>query len=53
MKVHMLSLGPLGANCYILETDQKNAIAVDIGGDPEILLRLLRDSRGCTWIGSC
>lgn len=42
MKVHMLSLGPLGANCYILETDQKNAIAVDIGGDPEILLRLLR-----------
>ena len=35
MKVHMLSLGPLGANCYILETDQKNAIAVDIGGDPE------------------
>ena len=42
MKVHMLSLGPLGANCYILETDQKNAVAVDIGGDPEILLRLLR-----------
>lgn len=45
MKVHMLSLGPLGANCYILETDQKNAIAVDIGGDPEILLRLL-DQQG-------
>ena len=42
MKVHMLSLGPLGANCYILETDHKNAVAVDIGGDPEILLRLLR-----------
>lgn len=33
MKLHHITLGPLAANCYIIETKNKNAVAIDIGGD--------------------
>ena len=42
MKLHLLPLGALEANCYLLETDAKNAIAFDIGGDHAPLEALLR-----------
>ena len=33
MKVQRFILGPLSTNCYIIETKNKNAAAIDIGGD--------------------
>lgn len=42
MKIHTLRLGDMGANCYVLATEQNNAAAIDIGGDPEQLLALLK-----------
>lgn len=33
MTIHKLPLGLLSANCYIIETDYNNAVAVDIGGE--------------------
>lgn len=32
MKIHVLELGVLGANCYLLDNEEKNCIAIDIGG---------------------
>lgn len=47
MKIHRLTLGPLSANCYVIETSSKNAAAVDIGGDyPR--LRILLKKEGLT-----
>jgi len=42
MKIYTLSLGDMGANCYVLAADDKTAAAIDIGGDPERLLDLLQ-----------
>lgn len=44
MKVKVMPLGELRANCYIVETENKNAVAVDIGGEPEKLLQYLKDN---------
>lgn len=33
MKLHSMMLGPLAVNCYIIETENKNAVAIDIGGN--------------------
>ncbi len=43
MKTHTLALGELGANCHILETAEKHAVAFDIGGDTDRLLAFLRE----------
>lgn len=44
MKLTILQLGVLGANCYLLEPGDGKAIAIDIGGDPERLLGVLREN---------
>ena len=46
MKLTILQLGVLGANCYVLENGSE-AVAIDIGGTPERLLKLLGE-RGLT-----
>lgn len=39
MKIHILSVGPMQANCYILECEEtRNAIVIDPGGDGELIL---------------
>lgn len=47
MKLHHLMLGPLAVNCYVIETGNKNAIAIDIGGEYEKLKAML-DENGLT-----
>lgn len=41
MKIHTLQLGELRANCYIAETAPNQCVAVDIGGNPRLLLEFL------------
>ncbi len=43
MKLHHLLLGQLAVNCYIIETENKNAVAIDIGGNYEKLKAFLAD----------
>lgn len=43
MNIYTLPLGELGANCHIIETNRKNAIAIDIGGTPERLTDFLAE----------
>ncbi len=42
MNIHTLQLGELRANCYIAETAPNQCIAVDIGGQPRLLLEFLK-----------
>ena len=42
MKIHHLQLGPLRANCYIVETSPGRCVAVDIGGDSRLFLEFLK-----------
>ena len=42
MKIHHLQLGPLRANCYIVETAPGRCVAIDIGGDSRLLLEFLK-----------
>ena len=44
MKIKIMPIGELKANCYIVETKNKNAIAIDIGGEPEKVLQYLEDN---------
>lgn len=44
MKLHHLMLGPLAVNCYVIETNEKNAVAIDIGGNYNKLKKLLSDN---------
>lgn len=41
MKIHTLQLGELRVNCHIAETAPNQCIAVDIGGNPRLLLEFL------------
>lgn len=41
MEIYTLQLGPLGANCYVIETAPGRCVAIDIGGDHEYLMSLL------------
>ena len=41
MEMIRLSLGVLGANCYILYFENHDAVAVDIGGDAEKVMQTL------------
>ncbi|MBQ3566656.1 MAG: MBL fold metallo-hydrolase, partial [Oscillospiraceae bacterium] len=44
MKITQIPVGQLYANCYIIETENKNAVAVDAGGDFEKLKKFLQDN---------
>jgi len=41
MKILCASVGPLQANCYLIWDDDRRACAIDPGGEPERLVRLL------------
>lgn len=43
MKFQRILLGPLSVNCYIIETENKNAVAIDIGGNYGKLKSLLEE----------
>ena len=47
MKIIRIPVGQLAANCYIIETENKNAVAVDAGGDFERLKKYLDDNGLC------
>lgn len=44
MKIYKLSLGELQANCYIIATENGNAIVVDPGDESDKILRLTADN---------
>ena len=44
MIIHKLTLGVFAANCYIIETAQKNALLIDAGAEPERTLRFLKEN---------
>lgn len=41
MKIHALNLGELRVNCYVVETAPGRCIVIDLGGDPERLIKFL------------
>lgn len=41
MKILCVPVGPLQANCYLVSDDDRHACAIDPGGEPERLVRLL------------
>ncbi len=46
MKVHTLSVGPMQANCYILECEEtKKAIVIDPGGDSDLILDFIESNK--------
>ncbi len=44
MKLHHLAVGYLGTNCYILETNQKNALIIDPGDEAGRIQALLEEN---------
>ena len=44
MKITRMPVGDLAANCYIIETSEGNAVAVDTGGSFEKICRFLDDN---------
>ncbi len=38
MVIHTLQVGVLGANCYLYPIDKTHCVAIDIGGDPDLIL---------------
>lgn len=43
MKIYTLQLGPIQANCYIVQTAPDRCIAVDIGGESQRFLSFIKD----------
>ena len=43
MYMRCLPVGPLQANCYLIWNDELLACAVDPGGEPEKIVRVLAD----------
>jgi len=41
--LHKLMVGSLGTNCYILASDNKEAVVIDPGGDVKHILELIRE----------
>ena len=41
MKIYRIPVGELLANCYIIETENKNAVAIDPGSDFQRIKNLL------------
>lgn len=50
MVIHKLTLGVFAANCYIIETAQKNALLIDAGAEPDRILRFLKKNGLCARI---
>ena len=44
MILHTLITGPLGVNCYILESSGKNALVIDAGADAEKIQAVLEEN---------
>ncbi len=44
MKTVMLPVGAMEANCYIVASEQGNAVAIDPGAEPERILEYLRSN---------
>lgn len=44
MKITCIPAGMLLANCYIIETENKNAVAIDAGGDFQKIKRFLTEN---------
>lgn len=42
MEILCAPVGPLQANCYIVHDDNKTALVIDPGGEPERLLRIIQ-----------
>lgn len=45
MKIYTLQLGSLGANCYIIETQPGQCVAIDVGGDADRFLNFLNSKK--------
>ncbi len=43
MKIYSLAVGIFQTNCYIIETEQKNAVVVDAGAEPRRVLSVLNE----------
>ncbi len=41
MKLHVLNLGELMVNCYVVETAPGRCVIIDLGGNPDVLMRFL------------
>lgn len=41
MKIHILNLGELRVNCYVVETAPGQCVIIDLGGEPDRLMKFL------------
>ncbi len=44
MKIHAISVGAIQTNCYVVETDLKNAVIIDCGDEAQRLLQFCRNN---------
>ena len=42
-KITRIMVAPLAVNCYIIATEQHNAVAIDAGGSVPKILQFLQD----------
>ena len=45
MKIKTIPVGMLQANCYIISTENNNAIAIDCGAEPEKIMRYIESEK--------
>lgn len=45
MEIYKLPLGSLEANCYIVPSENNNAVAIDTGANPQKILAFLREKK--------
>jgi hydroxyacylglutathione hydrolase len=45
MKIRTLAVGNFAANCYILADEERHALVIDPGDDPDLIERTIRDNR--------
>ena len=43
-KITRIMVAPLAVNCYIIATEQHNAVAIDAGGSVPKILQFLQDN---------
>ena len=48
MKILCVPVGPLQANCYVVSDDQGRTCAIDPGGEPERLARIVQEQESGT-----
>ena len=44
-KITRIMVAPLAVNCYIIATEQHNAVAIDAGGSVPKILQFLQDRK--------